>query len=144
KPSRARSPRRSARSSRRSSTTRTCGCGRWAPGSSLWGCGRRDSSVRANARPNRSQLSATSPLRPHRGIGSRPMADQQQWVYDFAEGSKDMRDLLGGKGANVAEMTRVLGADRVPAGFTITTEACVAYMRAKQHEPDGMAEQVQS
>ncbi len=65
-----------------------------------------------------------------------------QWVYDFAEGSKDMRDLLGGKGANVAEMTRVLGADRVPAGFTITTEACVAYMQAGQEEPDGMAEQV--
>src|SRR3954447_26317797 len=66
----------------------------------------------------------------------------EQWVYDFAEGSKDMRDLLGGKGANVAEMTRVLGADRVPAGFTITTEACVAYMKAAQEEPDGMAEQV--
>jgi pyruvate,orthophosphate dikinase len=65
-----------------------------------------------------------------------------QWVYDFAEGSKDMRELLGGKGANVAEMTRVLGADRVPAGFTITTEACVAYMKAGQEEPDGMAEQV--
>jgi pyruvate,orthophosphate dikinase len=65
-----------------------------------------------------------------------------KWVYDFAEGSKDMRDLLGGKGANVAEMTRVLGADRVPAGFTITTEACVAYMKAGQHEPDGMSEQV--
>ena len=69
-------------------------------------------------------------------------ADDRQWVYDFAEGSKDMRDLLGGKGANVAEMTRVLGADRVPAGFTITTEACVAYMQAAQEEPDGMAEQV--
>ena len=69
------------------------------------------------------------------------MADDK-WVYDFAEGSKDMRDLLGGKGANVAEMTRVLGADRVPAGFTITTEACVAYMKAGQEEPEGMAEQV--
>ncbi len=68
----------------------------------------------------------------------------EQWVYDFSEGSKDMRDLLGGKGANVAEMTRVLGADRVPAGFTITTEACVAYMRAGQQEPDGMDEQVQA
>ena len=45
-----------------------------------------------------------------------------------------MRDLLGGKGANVAEMTRVLGADRVPAGFTITTEACVAYMEAGGEE----------
>src|SRR4051794_36736623 len=70
------------------------------------------------------------------------MADDEKWVYDFAEGSKDMRDLLGGKGANVAEMTRVLGADRVPAGFTITTAACVAYMKAGQEEPDGMADQV--
>src|SRR5215211_6538971 len=65
-----------------------------------------------------------------------------QWVYDFSEGSKDMRELLGGKGANVAEMTRVLGEDRVPAGFTITTEACVAYMKDGQTEPDGMVEQV--
>src|SRR5690349_19189990 len=70
------------------------------------------------------------------------MTDDQKWVYDFEEGSKDMRDLLGGKGANVAEMTRVLGADKVPAGFTITTEACVAYMKAGQEEPDGMADQV--
>src|SRR3954470_10827061 len=66
----------------------------------------------------------------------------EKWVYDFAEGSKDLRELLGGKGANVAEMTRVLGAERVPAGFTITTDACVAYMQAGQEEPDGMAEQV--
>jgi pyruvate,orthophosphate dikinase len=65
-----------------------------------------------------------------------------QWVYDFADGSKDMRELLGGKGANVAEMTRVLGAERVPAGFTITTEACVEYMRADRREPPGMGEQV--
>jgi pyruvate, orthophosphate dikinase len=65
-----------------------------------------------------------------------------QWVYDFAEGSKEMRELLGGKGANVAEMTRVLGAERVPAGFTITTEACVEYMRADRQEPEGMAGEV--
>ncbi len=65
-----------------------------------------------------------------------------KWVYAFAEGSKEMRDLLGGKGANVAEMTRVLGPDRVPAGFTITTEACVEYMRADREEPEGMADQV--
>jgi pyruvate,orthophosphate dikinase len=63
-------------------------------------------------------------------------------VYDFAEGSRDMRELLGGKGANVAEMTRVLGPERVPAGFTITTEACVAYMRAGRTEPEGLAEEV--
>ena len=65
-----------------------------------------------------------------------------KWVYDFAEGSRDMRELLGGKGANVAEMTRVLGPERVPAGFTITTEACVEYMRGDQTEPEGMADQV--
>ena len=53
-----------------------------------------------------------------------------------------MRDLLGGKGANVAEMTRLLGPDRVPAGFTITTEACVAYMEAGQTEPAGLEGQV--
>ena len=53
-----------------------------------------------------------------------------------------MRELLGGKGANVAEMTRVLGAERVPAGFTITTEACVAYMRDGRSCPTGMEEQV--
>ena len=69
-------------------------------------------------------------------------SDSNRWVYEFSEGSKDMRDLLGGKGANVAEMTRVLGPELVPAGFTITTEACVAYMKAGQTEPDGMAEQV--
>ncbi len=66
---------------------------------------------------------------------------QPKWVYDFSEGSREMRDLLGGKGANVAEMTRVLGADRVPQGFTITTEACVAYMREGQ-DPEGLDPQV--
>ena len=75
-------------------------------------------------------------------VGSPHLGDEKQWVYDFAEGSKDMRELLGGKGANVAEMTRVLGSERVPAGFTITTEACVAYMKAGQEEPEGMADQV--
>jgi pyruvate,orthophosphate dikinase len=64
-----------------------------------------------------------------------------KWVYDFAEGSREMRDLLGGKGANVAEMTRILGPERVPAGFTITTEACVAYMGADEF-PEGLDEQV--
>ncbi len=65
-----------------------------------------------------------------------------KYVYDFAEGSREMRDLLGGKGANVAEMTRILGAERVPAGFTITTEACVFYMQAGRELPDGLDEQV--
>ncbi len=69
-------------------------------------------------------------------------ASSDRLVYPFAEGSRDMRELLGGKGANVAEMTRVLGADRVPAGFTITTEACVAYMEAGREAPPGLEEQV--
>ncbi|HLY48507.1 MAG TPA: pyruvate, phosphate dikinase [Solirubrobacteraceae bacterium] len=66
---------------------------------------------------------------------------EHKWVYDFSEGSREMRELLGGKGANVAEMTRVLGEDVVPAGFTITTEACVEYMRTGE-EPGGMSDQV--
>jgi pyruvate,orthophosphate dikinase len=65
-----------------------------------------------------------------------------KYVYEFSEGSREMRDLLGGKGANVAEMTRILGAERVPAGFTITTEACVAYMKADRTEPDELEDQV--
>lgn len=49
-----------------------------------------------------------------------------KYVYDFAEGGRDMKDLLGGKGANLAEMTN-LGLP-VPPGFTITTQACQAYL----------------
>jgi pyruvate, orthophosphate dikinase len=49
-----------------------------------------------------------------------------KYVYDFTEGSRDMKDLLGGKGANLAEMTN-LGLP-VPPGFTITTEACKVYL----------------
>jgi pyruvate,orthophosphate dikinase len=49
-----------------------------------------------------------------------------KYVYDFAEGNKDMKDLLGGKGANLAEMT-LIGLP-VPPGFVITTEACQTYL----------------
>jgi len=70
------------------------------------------------------------------------VASDTKLVYDFTEGSRDMRELLGGKGANVAEMTSILGAERVPAGFTITTEACVAYMQADRNEPPGLDDQV--
>src|SRR5260221_4867561 len=51
-----------------------------------------------------------------------------KYVYDFAEGGRDMKDLLGGKGANLAEMTN-LGLP-VPPGFVITTEACTAYLES--------------
>ncbi|WP_026876682.1 pyruvate, phosphate dikinase [Jiangella gansuensis] len=62
-----------------------------------------------------------------------------QYVFDFSQGSKDDRDLLGGKGANLAEMTS-LGLP-VPPGFTISTEACRAYL-ANGREPDGLADEV--
>ncbi|MEK6252780.1 MAG: pyruvate, phosphate dikinase [Actinomycetota bacterium] len=63
-------------------------------------------------------------------------------VYRFSEGSREQRDLLGGKGAGLAEMTRILGTDRVPAGFTVTTEACTLYMQGSGEFPEGLWEQV--
>ena len=62
-----------------------------------------------------------------------------KYVYRFSEGDKDQKDLLGGKGANLAEMTR-LGLP-VPPGFTITTDACRAYLRDGA-VPDELAVQV--
>lgn len=61
------------------------------------------------------------------------------FVHDFEEGNKEAKDLLGGKGANLAEMTR-LGIP-VPPGFTIDTDACRAYLDARQM-PAGLAEEV--
>jgi pyruvate, orthophosphate dikinase len=76
--------------------------------------------------------------------GSAPArpAGTKKWVYEFAEGKRDMGDLLGGKGAGMGEMTRLLGSDVVPPGFTITTEACVAYMRSDGVWPEGLEDQV--
>ncbi len=65
-----------------------------------------------------------------------------EWIVPFDQGGREMRELLGGKGANVAEMTRVLGPERVPTGFTITTEACVRYMLDDRTEPEGLADEV--
>jgi pyruvate,orthophosphate dikinase len=62
-----------------------------------------------------------------------------QWVYLFSEGNAQMRDLLGGKGANLAEMTRI--GIPVPPGFIVTTKACNAYLAAGQTFPPGMWEQ---
>ncbi len=61
------------------------------------------------------------------------MGSDTKYVYDFAEGNKDLKDLLGGKGANLAEMTN-LGLP-VPPGFTITTEACREYLHLRQPSP---------
>jgi pyruvate,orthophosphate dikinase len=62
-----------------------------------------------------------------------------KWVYLFEEGDASMRALLGGKGAGCAEMTRA--GLPVPAGFTITTEACNAYYTSGKRFPDGMWQQ---
>ncbi|HLH82501.1 MAG TPA: pyruvate, phosphate dikinase [Trebonia sp.] len=62
-----------------------------------------------------------------------------KFVYDFTEGNKDLKDLLGGKGANLAEMTN-LGLP-VPPGFTITTEACRHYLKHGT-TPDGLDDEV--
>jgi pyruvate, orthophosphate dikinase len=67
-------------------------------------------------------------------------AHARKYVYAFTEGHKDLKDLLGGKGANLAEMTR-LGLP-VPPGFTITTDACRAHL-ASGAPPAGLAEQVE-
>src|SRR5690349_12554387 len=63
-----------------------------------------------------------------------------KYVHAFEEGSKDQKFLLGGKGANLAEMTN-LGLP-VPPGFTITTDACKAYMAAGDTMPDGLMGEV--
>ena len=62
-----------------------------------------------------------------------------KYVYDFSEGDKSMKDLLGGKGANLAEMTK-LGLP-VPPGFTISTEACRAYLK-ESTVPESLATEV--
>jgi pyruvate,orthophosphate dikinase len=88
----------------------------------------------------------TKPVTSGNGYGRKPA---QKWVYLFSEveaaeqyvGGKwnDVRGLLGGKGANLADMTR-LGIP-VPPGFTVTTEACNAYLQADYTFPEGMWEQ---
>ncbi len=73
------------------------------------------------------------------------MATAKKWVYFFgnrkAEGRAEQKNLLGGKGANLHEMTR-LGIP-VPAGFTITTEACIYYTSSKKQYPQGMWKQAE-
>ena len=73
------------------------------------------------------------------GDAPRP---HHKWVYLFHEGGESLRNLLGGKGAGVAEMTRA--GMPVPPGFTITTEACLAYFDAGKARPDDLDDQVRS
>lgn len=74
------------------------------------------------------------------------MSQSTKWVYSFgdgkAEGSAAMRNLLGGKGANLAEMSN-LGLP-VPPGFTITTELCTAYYANDRQYPEGLRGEVET
>ena len=63
-----------------------------------------------------------------------------KYVYLFTEGSKDMRNLLGGKGANLAEMTNI--GLPVPRGFTVTTEACTSYYENNRELSDEIMQQI--
>lgn len=63
-----------------------------------------------------------------------------KYIYAFDEGQKDMKDLLGGKGANLSEMKR-LGLP-VPDGFTITTEACIEYLKQGETLPETVITQL--
>jgi len=66
---------------------------------------------------------------------------EKKYVYFFGEGTKDMKNLLGGKGANLSEMTNI--GLPVPPGFTITTETCNLYYELGKKYPDGLMEQVE-
>jgi pyruvate,orthophosphate dikinase len=74
------------------------------------------------------------------GLDEAVKQSPRKWVYLLSEGNAKMRDLLGGKGAGIAEMTNA--GLLVPPGFTITTEACNAYYEAGKRFPQGMWEQV--
>ena len=64
----------------------------------------------------------------------------KKYVYLFTEGNKDMREILGGKGANLAEMTNA--GLPVPQGFTISTEACTQYYNDGRQINDEIMEQI--
>src|SRR5690606_15623963 len=73
-------------------------------------------------------------------------AAADKWVYSFgdgrADGTADMKNLLGGKGANLAEMSNI--GLPVPPGFTITTEVCTHYYKNNNRYPEGLEAQVEA
>ena len=68
------------------------------------------------------------------------MSEKKKFVYLFTEGDMTMRNLLGGKGANLAEMTNI--GLPVPQGFTISTEACTQYYEDGRKINDGIMAEV--
>ena len=99
----------------------------------------RTRTVRASTTSWRGRSSSPTPN--NREPRTNEVGDKlMRYVHAFEEGSKEQKFLLGGKGANLAEMTN-LGLP-VPPGFTITTEACNAYMAAGDVLPDGLMDEV--
>ncbi|QRN96375.1 pyruvate, phosphate dikinase [Archangium violaceum] len=95
-------------------------------------------------RARKTPLRKTRPRAPSRPRLARPparsrTASREKWVYLFDEGRGDMKDLLGGKGANLAEMTRI--GLPVPPGFIVTTRACNAFQAEGNQFPEGLWEQ---
>jgi pyruvate,orthophosphate dikinase len=82
----------------------------------------------------------SEPVKTAKGDVIIPPGMDERYVYDFSEGAELGRELLGGKGVGLAEMTAI--GIPVPAGFTVTTAACVAYMREGGRVPDGLEEEV--
>ncbi|MBV8194448.1 MAG: hypothetical protein JOY80_02865, partial [Candidatus Dormibacteraeota bacterium] len=93
--------------------------------------------------PKKKKVSSLPKARPKKvSANGRARRTGARWVYPFEDGNASMRDLLGGKGAGVAEMTRA--GLPVPPGFTITTEACNAFYAAGRKFPAGMWEQTEA
>jgi pyruvate,orthophosphate dikinase len=76
------------------------------------------------------------------GAAAKPVKRSGRWTLLFEEGNASMRELLGGKGAGLAEMSRI--GLPVPPGFTITTEACLEYDRQGRNFPHGLMDEVRA
>src|SRR5262249_3650644 len=98
----------------------------------------RDGGASARPKEHRSAMAETTTLSLDQAVKQSP----RKWVYLFSEGNATMRDLLGGKGAGVAEMTNA--GLPVPPGFTITTEACNGYSRDGKQFPAGLWDQARA
>jgi len=94
---------------------------------------------RATKAAPRSKARAAAPKRTAR---AKPAKRSGRWTLPFEEGDASMRELLGGKGAGLAEMSRI--GLPVPPGFTITTEACLEYYRRGRTYPSGLMDEVRA